>query len=70
MLDDMRLLLSVAELTLVPLLLRKANTTCDGEKESDGEDVEVDTGGNSSEDLRKVALEVIHFCVFKLIKMQ
>ncbi|XP_060091950.1 mesoderm induction early response protein 3 isoform X2 [Heteronotia binoei] len=30
----------------------RSNTTCDGEKESDGEDVEVDTG-NSSEDLRK-----------------
>ncbi|XP_070599415.1 mesoderm induction early response protein 3 isoform X1 [Erythrolamprus reginae] len=30
----------------------RSNTTCDGDKESDGEDVEVDTG-NSSEDLRK-----------------
>ncbi|XP_048359146.1 mesoderm induction early response protein 3 isoform X1 [Sphaerodactylus townsendi] len=30
----------------------RSNTACDGEKESDGEDVEVDTG-NSSEDLRK-----------------
>lgn len=31
----------------------EANTTCDGDKESDGEDVEADNG-NSSEDLRKV----------------
>ncbi|XP_020661215.1 mesoderm induction early response protein 3 isoform X2 [Pogona vitticeps] len=30
----------------------RSNTICDGDKESDGEDVEVDTG-NSSEDLRK-----------------
>ncbi|NXP98555.1 MIER3 protein, partial [Vidua macroura] len=30
----------------------EANTTCDGDKESDGEDVEADNG-NSSEDLRK-----------------
>ncbi|XP_066470271.1 mesoderm induction early response protein 3 [Tiliqua scincoides] len=30
----------------------RSNTACDGDKESDGEDVEVDTG-NSSEDLRK-----------------
>lgn len=33
--------------------LLEANTTCDGDKESDGEDVEADNG-NSSEDLRKV----------------
>ncbi|NXV67307.1 MIER3 protein, partial [Molothrus ater] len=30
----------------------RSNTTCDGDKESDGEDVEADNG-NSSEDLRK-----------------
>ncbi|XP_053157000.1 mesoderm induction early response protein 3 isoform X1 [Hemicordylus capensis] len=30
----------------------RSNTTCDGDKESDGEDVEVDAG-NSSEELRK-----------------
>ncbi|XP_019373801.1 PREDICTED: mesoderm induction early response protein 3 [Gavialis gangeticus] len=30
----------------------RSNTTCDGDKESDGEDVEADAG-NSSEDLRK-----------------
>ncbi|XP_040511171.1 mesoderm induction early response protein 3 isoform X2 [Gallus gallus] len=30
----------------------RSNTTCDGDKESDGEDVEVDSG-NTSEDLRK-----------------
>ncbi|OXB70054.1 UNVERIFIED_CONTAM: hypothetical protein H355_002800 [Colinus virginianus] len=30
----------------------RSNTTCDGDKESDGEDVEVG-GGNTSEDLRK-----------------
>ncbi|NWU05851.1 MIER3 protein, partial [Cephalopterus ornatus] len=34
------------------LFLSEANTTCDGDKESDGEDVEADHG-NSSEDLRK-----------------
>lgn len=33
----------------------EANTTCDGDKESDGEDVEADNG-NSSEDLRKVII--------------
>ncbi|KAH0627956.1 hypothetical protein JD844_008556 [Phrynosoma platyrhinos] len=32
----------------------RSNTICEGDKESDGEDVEVDTG-NSSEDLRKIA---------------
>lgn len=35
------------------MFVYKANTTCDGDKESDGEDVEADAG-NSSEDLRKV----------------
>ncbi|NWH54327.1 MIER3 protein, partial [Fregata magnificens] len=34
----------------------RSNTTCDGDKESDGEDVEADNG-NSSEDLRKLVLE-------------
>ncbi|NWS19238.1 MIER3 protein, partial [Pachyramphus minor] len=38
-----------------PLRCRKSNTTCDGDKESDGEDVEADHG-NSSEDLRKVII--------------
>lgn len=33
--------------------MSEANTTCDGDKESDGEDIETDNG-NSSEDLRKV----------------
>ena len=35
--------------------MSEANTTCDGDKESDGEDVEADNG-NSSEDLRKVII--------------
>lgn len=35
--------------------MSEANTTCDGDKESDGEDVEVDSG-NTSEDLRKVII--------------
>ncbi|POI28777.1 hypothetical protein CIB84_007473, partial [Bambusicola thoracicus] len=34
------------------IFVSEANTTCDGDKESDGEDVEVDSG-NTSEDLRK-----------------
>ncbi|NXQ07631.1 MIER3 protein, partial [Vidua macroura] len=34
------------------LFVSEANTTCDGDKESDGEDIEADNG-NSSEDLRK-----------------
>ncbi|ETE72819.1 Mesoderm induction early response protein 3, partial [Ophiophagus hannah] len=40
----------------------RSNTTCDGDKESDGEDVEVDTG-NSSEDLRKVRTRTVAECV-------
>lgn len=35
--------------------MSEANTTCDGDKESDGEDIEADNG-NSSEDLRKVII--------------
>ncbi|KAJ7424392.1 Mesoderm induction early response protein 3 [Pitangus sulphuratus] len=44
--------MTLDKLKKIPLFLPEANTTCDGDKESDGEDVEADHG-NSSEDLRK-----------------
>lgn len=42
--------------------MSEANTTCDGDKESDGEDLEADNG-NSSEDLRKVM--IVSFLIVK-----